>query len=302
MIDYLFKRVLAYALDMFLVSVVVSCIATNSTINFQLDDYEKYYNEYLEISTIYLEQQNNKIITCDDLNKAVSGKKLTEEEYVLEVETLNKDKENITSEEYDSKCLILVNKYNNNKMSEEYVTSKIDHLYYMTEKYSIFLYVINVITCLLYFGLFQGFTYGQTLGKKLTRLKVVSSDGNNVSYKQLIFRTILLYNIIYYIGLIIFSLVAGESLFIKAAQYLSIFSTALLTIIGIMIVLNGRRGLHDVITKTKVILMDFKGNEISLDKKLFITRNNVKKEENVKEVEKVEDKFKKKNTRKTKDK
>ena len=61
-----------------------------------------------------------------------------------------------------------------------------------------------------------------------------------------------------------------------------------------MIVLNGRRGLHDVITKTKVILMDFKGNEINLDKKLFITRNTVKKEENVEEVEKVEDKPKKK--------
>ena len=301
MIDYLFKRILAYAVDMFLVSVVVSCIATNSTINFQLDKYNKYYNEYLELTTIYLEQQNNKIITCDDLNKAINDEKITEKKIVLSVEKLNKEKENISSEEYDSKCLILVNKYNN-KMSEEYVTSKIDYLYYMTEKYSIFLYVINVITCLLYFGLFQGFTYGQTLGKKLTRLKVVSSDGNNVSYKQLIFRTILLYNIIYYIGLIIFSLVAGESLFIKAAQYLSIFSTALLTIIGIMIVLNGRRGLHDVITKTKVILMDFKGNEISLDKKLFITRNNVKKEENVKDVEKVVDKVKKKNTRKTKDK
>ena len=52
MIDYLFKRIVAYSLDMFLVSVVVSSIAANSTINFQLDDYEKYYNDYLDVSTI----------------------------------------------------------------------------------------------------------------------------------------------------------------------------------------------------------------------------------------------------------
>ena len=51
-----------------------------------------------------------------------------------------------------------------------------------------------------------------------------------------------------------------------------------------------------------LIKKNFKGNEINLDKKLFITRNTVKKEENVEEVEKVEDKPKKKNTRKTKEK
>ena len=38
-----------------------------------------------------------------------------------------------------------------------------------------------------------------------------------------------------------------------------------------MIIFNSRRGLHDVICKTKVILMDFKGNEINLDKKLFVS-------------------------------
>ena len=57
----------------------------------------------------------------------------------------------------------------------------------------------------IYFGLFQGFTYGQTLGKKIMRLKIVSNDGNKVSYKQLIFRTLFLYSIINYLGIILFA-------------------------------------------------------------------------------------------------
>ena len=271
MIDYLFKRIVAYSLDMFLVSIVVSSIAANSTINFQLDDYEKYYNEYLEVSTIYLEQQANDIKTCEELNTAVDKDKLTEEKYVSEVSDLNKNKKSMTEEEYDSKCLLIVKKYNDNKMTDEEIIDKVNHLSYMTEKNSVIMYAVSVIACLLYFGLFQGFTYGQTLGKKIMRLKIVSNDGNKVSYKQLIFRTLFLYSIINYLGIILFALAFSEDLFISAVNILSIFNTTLLTIIGIMIIFNGRRGLHDVICKTKVILMDFKGNEINLDKKLFIS-------------------------------
>lgn len=304
MIDYVLKRVVAYAIDMFLVSVVVSSIATNSTINFQIDDYNKYYTEYLEMSSTYLEQQANKINSCDDLNSAVSNEKLTEKDYVKEVEELNKNKESLSSEEYDSKCMLIVNKYNDNKMTEEYVLEQIDYLYYMTEKNSVILYGVNIITCFLYFVLFQGFTYGQTLGKKIMRLKVVSNDGEKVSYKQLFFRTLFLYSIIYYLGLIIFSLVFKESLFIKVVHYLSIFNTALFLILGIMIIVNGRRGLHDVIGKTKVILMDRKGNEINIGKKLFITANDYKNnntEEKVIEKEEIlKDKTKKKTKHKSK--
>ena len=154
MIDYILKRVVAYAIDMFLVSVVVSSIATNSTINFQIDDYNKYYTEYLELSSTYLEQQANNINTCDDLNSAVSNEKLTEKDYVKEVEELNKNKESLSNEEYDSKCMLIVNKYNDNKMTEEYVLEQIDYLYYMTEKNSVILYGVNIITCFLYFVIF----------------------------------------------------------------------------------------------------------------------------------------------------
>ena len=300
MIDYILKRVVAYAIDMFLVSVVVSSIATNSTINFQIDDYNKYYTEYLEMSSTYLEQQANKINTCDELNSAVSNEKLTEKDYVKEVEELNKNKESLSSEEYDSKCMLIVNKYNDNKMTEEYVLEQIDYLYYMTEKNYVILYGVNIITCFLYFVLFQGFTYGQTLGKKIMRLKVVSNDGEKVSYKQLFFRTLFLYSIIYYLGLIIFSLLFKESLFIKVVHYLSIFNTALFLILGIMIIVNGRRGLHDVIGKTKVILMDRKGNEINIGKKLFITANDYKNNNTVEKEEILKDKTKKKTKHKSK--
>ena len=271
MIDYLFKRIVAYSLDMFLVSIVVSSIATNSTINFQLDDYNKYYKEYLELSSTYLEQESINISTCEELNNVVSKKKLTEEKYVTEVKELNESKDSLTEEEYNSKCMVIVNKYNDNKMSEEYVLDELNHLYYMTEKNSTVLYGISILACLLYFVVFQGFTYGQSLGKKIMRLKIVSKDGSKVTYKQLFFRTLFLYSIINYLGLVIFRFVLSENLYISVGQCLSVINTILLSVIGFMIVFNSRRGLHDIVCKTKVILMDFKGNEIDLDKKLFVS-------------------------------
>lgn len=260
--DGLFKRVLAYFIDMLLVSFLVSTIVSSKVVNFQLTNYQALYSEYKEIYNLYNEQNNSDIKTCDDLTKSIDNKKITEEEYVSRYEEISQNKESL-DEEYQSLCEVIVNDYNEHKMSKDDYIEKSNYFYYHLERNSTVSYVVNLCVCLLYFVLFQGFTGGQTLGKKIMRLKIVSLEDGEVSYKQLFIRTIFLYSIIYIFLTAISSYVIPIHLFTQVSNVLYILNNILSLILIFTISSNSkRRGLHDRVAHTRVKMMDFKGNEI----------------------------------------
>ena len=141
--------------------------------------------------------------------------------------------------------------------------------------------------CLLYFVVFQGFTKGQTLGKKIMRLKIVSTTDKELTYVQLLIRTVFLYSIIY-------SFVMMTSVYIIPVQYFTKFSNIVymlnylltLAVLSMIVFNRDRKGLHDVVAKTRVMMMDFKGNEIR-DKSLFKRKEKNGKKDNKKSSKKV---------------
>lgn len=305
MIDSLFKRVIAYLIDMMLVSIVVNSIISSNVVNFQLNKYNKLYDEYYDIYTLHLEQTVNKIESCGDLEKAIKDKKLTEEKFVSSYNSLKESysKQEISDEDYDNKCLIIVKDYNSNKMTDEYYSEKVDYYYYRLEKNSIVVYAVNIIAFMLYFVFFQGFTGGQTLGKKITRLKVVSTkEDEKLSYKQLFKRTLFLpintmfSSVTYCIIMLGCILVLPENLFTPVTDFLYFINY--MVILGIVFTISfnkGKIGLHDMVAHTRIMEMDFKGNEIKKDDK---NKKVVKEEKVIQEEAKTTDKVKK---RKSKD-
>lgn len=305
MIDSLFKRVIAYLIDMMLVSIVVNSIISSNVVNFQLNKYNKLYDEYYDIYTLHLEQTVNKIESCGDLEKAIKDKKLTEEKFVSSYNNLKESysKQEISDEDYDNKCLIIVKDYNSNKMTDEYYSEKVDYYYYRLEKNSIVVYAVNIIAFMLYFVFFQGFTGGQTLGKKITRLKVVSTkEDEKLSYKQLFKRTLFLpintmfSSVTYCIIMLGCILVLPENLFTPVTDFLYFINY--MVILGIVFTISfnkGKIGLHDMVAHTRIMEMDFKGNEIKKDDK---NKRVVKEEKVIQEEVKTTDKVKK---RKSKD-
>ena len=277
MIDSLFKRVIAYLIDMMLVSIVVNSIVSSNVVNFQLNKYNRLYDEYHDIYTLHLEQTVNKIESCSDLEKAINDKKLTEEKFVSRYNGLKESysKQEISDEDYGNKCLMIVKDYNSNKMTDEYYSEKVDYYYYRLEKNSIVVYIVNIIAFMLYFVFFQGFTGGQTLGKKITRLKVVSTkEDEKLSYKQLFKRTLFLpintmfSSITYCIIMLGCILVLPENLFTPVTDFLYFINY--MVILGIVFTISfnkGKVGLHDMVAHTRIMEMDFKGNEIKKDDK-----------------------------------
>lgn len=249
---YYYRRVLAYLFDFLLIQLVVTCITGTQILNPQYKSYHKYYDEYLvtyKEYNYYDEQQSNDIKTCNDLKKAIEKGNITEEEYINKYNELEKD------ENYEENCLSLVNDYNNHKINKEEYIDKLNNLAHNVDKNSLYEYILLIVLSILYLVLFQGFTGGQTLGKKILHLKVVNKDGRKrVSYKQLLIRSILLFDIIYYVLIALNAYILSLNTYVFVNNLLYYAKDVLLIIICLSIVLlKDSRGIPDLIANTKVI-------------------------------------------------
>lgn len=131
--------------------------------------------------------------------------------------------------------------------------------YYQICKYGISYNIVIIITILLYFGVFQKYNNGQTLGKKVMKIRVVTNDEENVNLRNSLLRTILMYYV--YIGGII-PLIINSILvyFLTVNNYMNITLVVNYIFLTISILSNvllsvreDKRGLHDMLSGTKVI-------------------------------------------------
>ncbi len=132
--------------------------------------------------------------------------------------------------------------------------------FYNVNKYGI---VYNLTSCMiifLYFGLFQKFNNGQTLGKKIMKIKVVDNkDNNNPSLLKYLIRILPLQYI--YIGGFLPLLLTSLLVFLlKGNAYLYsltivTFGFMVINIISFLLIIfrKDKRGLHDLIAGTKVV-------------------------------------------------
>lgn len=111
----------------------------------------------------------------------------------------------------------------------------------------------NIIIIFLYFGVFAYVTKGQTLGKKIMGIKIVSNKGNNVKWYQYFIRAFILNGVILNI-LTLIAVCFKESTYLTIYSVASNFDMILMIILFLMILFyKDGRGLHDIIAGTKVI-------------------------------------------------
>lgn len=249
------KRIVAYFIDVLVVTLVAYLLGYTSILNPQLNKYNKYYDEYIEINESYTE-------FIKYLEKSYEDKKISSKEYNKIVEKHQKyqeivDKyyieEKLTEKNYEK----LIKEVDNN-YEKEYIK-----MYYKIEKYSTVYYSIYTVIIILYFTIFNLITKGQTLGKKLMGLKIVSSNDKPLNLIAYLIRTIILYFPIYYIIKIIgvYSLNATNYYTVSTIFYEIQYYLQWIIILMVIIRLDGR-GLHDLASHTKVIMIDKQGNEI----------------------------------------
>lgn len=189
---YFFPRLIAYFIDIIIVTLVCSGLFLFLPKN---ENYDKYMVEYESINNNYLEQK-------------------------------------ITIEEY----------YN-----------QIKGVVYDIDYSNVLQQIVEILLVIVYFIVFQFYNNGQTFGKKLMKIKVVSTKGsltlNQVALRALIINTIFIDIMI--VGCLLF---LNKDFYFYFNFALQGLSTIILVITLIMILFRkDGRGLHDVISNTKVI-------------------------------------------------
>lgn len=111
----------------------------------------------------------------------------------------------------------------------------------------------NIIIIFLYFGVFVYFTKGQTLGKRIMGIKIVSNKGKDLKIYNYFIRAFILNGVILNLCTLI-AICFKESTYLKIYSAASNFDLILMIILFLMILFwkNGR-GLHDILAGTKVI-------------------------------------------------
>ncbi len=139
-------------------------------------------------------------------------------------------------------------------VTELVISNEFKDAYYDVLKYNVVTNVVTAVVYVLYFGVFQKATGGQTLGKKLFKIKVVGDDGKDVSWTRMIGRSIIAYNVILYCLLICFVLGLKSNSFWPVLG-LNFISTVI-TYVSFALILfrNDNKSIHDLIFKTKVVM------------------------------------------------
>lgn len=171
---------------------------------------------------------------------------------VESISKFSKETEQILVNYQDGK--IDMNTYFNQAMDINYEQSKING----------FASIIQILLLVLYFIVYQVYNNGQTIGKRIMKIRIVMNDNldltmNNMIIREL-FNNLILLNIIVSI-LLLFNrniYIYGTTI-LEGLQYLFL----IVTVVMIFIRKDGR-GLSDFLGKTKVIRTDICGSEVGL--------------------------------------
>ena len=147
----------------------------------------------------------------------------------------------------------VANKYVAQEITAEDYLEEYSSLYYKITRTNGLYSLLSLFFGLLYFVVYQFYHGGQTIGKKLMKIKVVSQDGE-LEINQMAIRSLIANSIL------INMLLMACLVFMKKSVYLScafplLGIEAIIILVSTFMVLFRKDGfaLHDIFTKTKVI-------------------------------------------------
>ena len=242
---FILKRVLAYMIDIIVVTIIATLLSNVKFINNNTKEYQEMYQEFNEL---YKDYTNINVL----INDAIKDDKITEEEYKKMAD--NKTFKSFFESDYDGSK---INKSEITKQKEKittYYTEKAADYIYKMQKMSISNSIITLSVTLLYFGILQFFLKGQTLGKKILKLRIVPANDKRNNIAQYILRSLIVNNVLLNAVNVVFLATATRVTFNKVDNIISfLISLVEAVIIFLVITRKDNRGIHDLLANTKVI-------------------------------------------------
>ena len=149
---------------------------------------------------------------------------------------------------------VLAEQYLEGSMTFSNYVTEYSKVNYLIDKKEVLVNIVNTVLLIILYVFIPFFLKGQTLGKKLSKIKIVKTNDKKLDLNTLMIRAIL----INYIGYMLMTL--GLVFILKDTSYfitsliLSIFEFLLVIISAFMVLYKSeKRGIHDYITNTKVV-------------------------------------------------
>lgn len=161
----------------------------------------------------------------------------------------NTDTSNINKE-----FTTMLEQYENSEITIEEYSDKVTTLNYELQKSSIMVNTVNVVLYVGYFIVFGYLNKGQTLGKKICKIKVVNKDNGRPSIWNMIVRSLFIYGVFTLLFSVIFVNILNNKIFTYGYTIIT-YIEAIFMIICFFMVLYKKdgKGLHDIMAKTYVI-------------------------------------------------
>lgn len=158
------------------------------------------------------------------------------------------------TEEYNQKINELYDKTQNIVLTDNEYKEMLNDLNYDLTKINISQTIVISIVSLVYFVGFNYYKKGQTLGKRLMKLRIVSNDEMDISINNYLIRTLVggitLSNIT---TVILILTMSKESYLIYESKFSTVFSIIYIACFSFAMIRNDGRGLHDLLAGTIVI-------------------------------------------------
>ena len=182
---------------------------------------------------------------------------------------------NPSRDAYSEKYNELVNlqeQYTSNEISLDEYNQAFVPIAYEIYRYNTYYVIIDLVCTLLYFGVLQFFCKGQTIGKKLFQIRVVSNDERPLTIVNFILRTVVLSNMLISIALQCIVHFMDVDHYYMVYENVNLVGSIILYIMLFMIVVRtDGRGLHDFVANTKVVLDDpqVKEDKVEAEQKII---------------------------------
>ena len=133
-------------------------------------------------------------------------------------------------------------------------TESLEDISYELSKSGIYVSIINLTITFGYFVVFQYFNKGQTIGKKLLKVKVKDVNNERVRFSQILIHSLIINSIVTSLLSVVAIASLSKVTFLKLNSIIQLIDMGLVFVsIGFMLFREDGRGLHDMIANTIVV-------------------------------------------------
>lgn len=255
------KRVLsrfaAYIIDMIIVSLIAVGLSNIKYINPNIEkgnelteNYLTIVNQYVSLSNEFDNYLEDSVLTEKEIEEITSEYPLYHDfTYIEGYQPLDSINSDLKTKMKD-------------KIYDDYVNNVETYNYKITRS-NVYQSIILIVVSIFYFVIVQFLMNGQTIGKKLMRLRVKSIEDKEVSIFSFFIRTILVCELLFTVLDLILVFSLKQNTYNLASSYIiQVRYLYELAFIICLIIRDDNRSLHDLLLKTKVVRYDKEGKEI----------------------------------------